>query len=178
MTDAGDRWNGKAARPLALPACFLALLALAAVSSGCATNSYMGIALAPGAAPAGLQQLARRAQGGDKQAQLALGIRYEEGDGVAPDRRQAMTLYRLAARASGGTLWVYAPSPGNGAPARVIPVDGGQRQAGLSEAKLRLTNKSSHALPCRAQNDKSLDAGHMTCVPEVEPSYTLGEGLE
>ncbi len=136
MADTGDRWKGKAARPLALPAC--TLLAVLLLSAGCSTSSYMGIALAPGAAPADLQQLARRAQGGDKQAQLALGIRYEEGDGVAPDRWRAMKLYRQAARDSGGTLWVYAPSPGNGAPARVIPVNLGLKHSGLLEARERL----------------------------------------
>lgn len=130
------------ARNLRRPYGLAALAGLALLCASCSSNSYMGIALAPGAAPFEVQQLARRAQGGDKQAQLALGIRYEEGDGVAPDQRQAMRLYRQAARDSGGTLWVYAPSPGNGAPARVIPVDRGPRQSGLAEAKLRLAGKS------------------------------------
>lgn len=119
---------------LSLLFCLAALLAAPA----CASTSYMGISTIPGEAAPEVQALAQRAQAGDKRAQLDLGIRFEEGKGVPRDTRRAMKLYRQAASDSGGRIWVYAPSPGNDAPARVMPVDKGPRQAGLEEAKRRL----------------------------------------
>jgi TPR repeat protein len=107
-------------------------------TSGCATNSYMGISLTPGAADASLQSLAARAQAGDKQAQLDLGIAYEEGRGVVADRNKARKLYRLASADSGGTAWVYTPPVGNGTSGRVMPVHMGVRQKGLAKARRRL----------------------------------------
>jgi hypothetical protein len=56
------------------------------VATACASSNYMGISLAPGAAPTDVQHLAARAQAGDKQAQLELGERFEEGRGVPTDR--------------------------------------------------------------------------------------------
>ena len=88
--------------------------------------------------PPELQALAERARGGDQQAQLELGIAYEEGRGVAADRKRAMKLYRMAAKDDPGTQWVYMPSPGGGAPAMVMPVKTGAPRAGLDEAKRRL----------------------------------------
>jgi hypothetical protein len=113
--------------------------ALLFAASACASHSYMGITLRPGQAPPELQDLARRAQAGDKQAQLDLGIRFEEGVGVAVDRKRAIRLYRQAASDSGGTIWVYSPPVGNGTTGRVIQVDQGVRQRGLSEAEDRLS---------------------------------------
>jgi hypothetical protein len=107
-------------------------------TSGCASNSYMGISYAPGAADASLQALAAKAQAGDKQAQLDLGVKLEEGRGVAPDRNKARRLYRLASADSGGTKWIYIPPVGNGTSGRVTPVNMGERQSGLKEAKERL----------------------------------------
>lgn len=112
----------------------LAILAL----SACASSEYMGISLKPGMAAIELQELARQAQAGDKHAQLELGIRYEEGHGIPIDIQLAKKLYTLAASDSGGTMWVYVPSPGNGAPSRVIPVNKELRQKGLEEARSRL----------------------------------------
>lgn len=106
--------------------------------TGCATHRYMGIPLTPGAAHPELQTLARRARSGDKQAQLDLGIRFEEGTGVSQDTNRAVRLYRMAASDSGGTMWVYSPPVGNGTSGRVIPMDQGVRQMGLREAKRRL----------------------------------------
>jgi len=108
-------------------------------SMACASSDYMGLSMAPGAALPEVQALARRAQAGDKQAQLDLGIRFEEGNGVQQDKKRARKLYRAAASDSGGTAWVYMPSPGNGAPGRVIPVDKGPRQPGLDEAKAKMS---------------------------------------
>ncbi|MBB4642634.1 SEL1-like repeat protein [Rhizorhapis suberifaciens] len=119
-------------RPTA-PLIGLALLG----ASACARSSYMGISMIPGAADRQVQALAVRAQAGDKQAQLDLGIRFEEGKGVPQDTARAVKLYQQAASDSGGRMWVYAPSPGNGAPARAIPIDRGPRQKGLEEAKRR-----------------------------------------
>lgn len=116
-----------------LPAA-LAILAL----SACASSEYMGISLKPGAAAAELQELARRAQAGDKQAQLELGIRYEEGRGVARDIAKARSLYRLAAADSGGPVWVYVPSVVAGQQGRVAQVGERPGQRGLVQAKLRL----------------------------------------
>jgi hypothetical protein len=114
-----------------------AAVSLAAVSA-CAAHSYMGIPLVPGRASPELQSLAHRAQSGDKQAQLDLGVRFEEGNGVPVDRKRAIILYRQAASDSGGTIWVYSPPVGNEAHGRVIQVGGGSRKPGLTQAKLRL----------------------------------------
>jgi TPR repeat protein len=111
---------------------------MAAGTAGCAGGSYAGIPLAADAADPELQQLARRAQTGDKQAQLELGIRYEEGRGVLRDLDRAERLYRGAAAASGGRTWVYSPSVRKGGSGRAIPVDRGPRQPGLAEAARRL----------------------------------------
>lgn len=107
-------------------------------TSACASSHYMGVALTPGAADQELQSLASRARSGDKQAQLDLGIRFEEGKGVPVDKARAKALYRQAAADSGGPMWIYMPSPGNGAKGRVVPVDTGPKQAGRDEAKRRL----------------------------------------
>lgn len=107
-------------------------------TGACTTHRYMGISITPGEASSDVQALAQRARAGEKQAQLDLGIRFEEGDGVPQDAGRASKLYRQAASDSGGTIWVYTPSPGNGAKGRVIPVDRGPRQAGLDDAKKRL----------------------------------------
>ena len=119
----------------------LVLGAILLGTTACTSSRYMGISMIPGEASPEVQGLAQRARSGDKPAQLDLGIRFEEGNGVPQDKKRALKLYRQAAGDSGGTVWVYAPSPGNGAPARVIPVDRGPRQAGLEEAKARLDTK-------------------------------------
>ena len=107
--------------------------------AGCvAPSRYMGISLKPGTADAAIQQQARHAMAGDKQAQLDVGIRFEEGAGVARDITAAKKLYRQAASDSGGTIWVYTPPVGNGTSGRVIPVQSGAKQYGLSEAGRRL----------------------------------------
>jgi hypothetical protein len=108
---------------------------------GCAApTSYMGISLAPGAAAGDVQDLARRAQAGDKQAQLDLGIAYEEGRGVEINLNRAERLYRMAAVDSGGVIWVYSPSTGNGDRGRVLPLSIGNSSQGLSLAQDRLAS--------------------------------------
>lgn len=108
-------------------------------SAGCASSSYMGISLNPGEAAPELQSLARRAKGGDKQARLDLGIRFEEGKGVPKNKVQAIKLYRQAAADSGGTMWVYSPPVRKGDRGTVIPIDRGAIRGGLVEAKARLS---------------------------------------
>ncbi|MBP8672245.1 MAG: SEL1-like repeat protein [Sphingobium sp.] len=135
------RAEGKQARrrALSLPALKSLFLSAALIaSSACATSSYMGISLTPGASDAELQSLASRARAGDKHAQLELGSRFEEGRGVPVDRGRAKALYRQAASDSGGTMWIYMPSPGNGAKGRVVPMDRGPKRPGLDEAKKQL----------------------------------------
>jgi len=122
-------------RRLPLLFCLAVLLAAPA----CTSTRYMGLSMVPGEAAPEIQALAQRAQAGDKQAQLNLGIRFEEGNGVPRDTRRAMKLYRRAAQTSGGRIWVYAPSPGNGAKGRVVPMYLGPKRKGLVEAMRRVS---------------------------------------
>ncbi|MDG5487390.1 hypothetical protein NYR55_01955 [Sphingomonas sp. BGYR3] len=109
----------------------------------------MGISLRPGAADPALQALAAKAQGGDKQSQYKLGQWFE--DSTEPKGlEKAIELYRKAAIADRGPLWVYTPSPGGGAPGRVIQVGIVQHQDGLEEAKARLQS----LMPCAEQKDE------------------------
>ncbi len=123
-------------RPLGKGMC-IALICL--MATACAPRSqYMGLDLRPGSADPAVQALAARASTGDKQAQLDLGIRFEEGAGVARDLTSAKKLYRQAASDSGGTIWVYTPPVGNGTSGRVVPVQSGTKQYGILEALKRL----------------------------------------
>ena len=98
----------------------------------------MGLSLKPGTVDPALQQLAQRARSGEKQAQLDLGIAFEEGRGVERNFRSARDLYQLAASDSGGTVWVYVPPTVKGQRGRVMPVANGPKASGLAEAKARL----------------------------------------
>lgn len=115
----------------------LPLLATFLMLPACSSQAFMGIPLTGGSDPT-LRSLAQRAMAGDKQAQLDLGIVYEEGLGTPVNIAKAKKLYRLASTDSGGTLWVYSPPVGNGTNGRVIPVDNGPKIDGLDEARLRL----------------------------------------
>ena len=126
------------ARRLRAAAAALLLLGVPLLASGCAASAYAGIPFAAGAADPELQWLAQRAQAGDKQAQLELGIRYEEGRGVPVDLARARRLYRLAAADSGGTMYVYSPPVGRHGRGGVIPIRSGPPQPGLVEARERL----------------------------------------
>ena len=108
--------------------------------AGCAAGqTFMGIDLRPGsAAPDTLQGLARNAHLGDKQAQLQLGLAFEQGVGVPRDISKAKALYRAAARPSGGPMWVYLPPPGPGLSGRVVQVGNQPVRPGLAEARARL----------------------------------------
>jgi len=119
-------------------------MAVALPLNGCVNSTYMGIPLAQGGADPELQQLAQRARSGDKQAQLKLGIAFEEGRGIPRDSGKAKWLYRHAASDSGDAVWTYIPSVGNGTQGRVIPLRKGTRRAGLVEAKVRLAALASN----------------------------------
>jgi TPR repeat protein len=119
-----------------------AALLLCAASSicGCAqsSGSYAGIPLAAGAADPEIQNLARRARASDKQAQLQLGIRYEEGLGIAPNLRRARSVYLAASRTTGGRSALHLPSASGKGGVATIPVSTGPRVEGLAEARHRL----------------------------------------
>ena len=104
---------------------------------GCA-KSYAGIALTAGAADPDLQALARSARSGDKRAQLELGIRYEEGRGVAPDPKRAAQLYRRAAMQTGGVRLAYVPAASKNGRGATVPISAGRLVPGLPEAAARL----------------------------------------
>lgn len=125
----------KTAKKRRKPSGFVALFALAALSSGCASSQYMGISLRPGAADPALQMLATRASVGNKQAQLDLGVRLFHGNGVTSDARRACRLFRMAATETPDRLWVYTPSPGGGAPARVLPISNKAPASGLTAVR-------------------------------------------
>lgn len=107
-------------------------------ASACTSNSYMGISLLPDRADLSVQKLAARAAVGDKDAQLKLGIRFEEGNGVVQNRSTAIKLYEHSARAEGETVWVYTPSVGNGTIGRVIQITENGSQPGNPTARERL----------------------------------------
>jgi len=114
-------------------------LALALALAGCgAPSSFQGISLAAGTASTEVQALARRAVAGDKWAQLQLGIRFEEGNGVAVNWDRAARLYRMAAATTGGTIMVYVPPVTPGRSGRVMPLSSGPRMTGLPQARERL----------------------------------------
>jgi len=83
-----------------------------------------------------IRRLGRAAMGGDKQAQLELGIRYEEGVGVPVDLAAAESLYRMAAEPVSGTIYIYTPGVGR-SPGGVTPVTLGPDTPGLGEAAKR-----------------------------------------
>lgn len=119
----------------------LAILSTALLLSACAApSSYMGISFSPGSAEPQIQTLARHAQTGDKHAQLALGIAFEEGNGVPTNVKRARKLYRSAATPSGGTTWVYVPPTRKGGKGYTKLVSMGQRIEGLEKARNRQAN--------------------------------------
>lgn len=114
----------------------LALLCLFTLGGCAKATSYAGIPLSPGAAARELQQLARAARSGNKQAQLELAQRLEHGTGIKPNRDAAIVLYRAAAADSGGTRIVFVPQRSGSI--RAVPINSGNFTPGLRTAKLRL----------------------------------------
>ena len=102
------------------------------------THEFMGLDFNSKGLSLEIRNLARHAQAGDKQAQLELGILFEEGRGIARDLQKAKTLYLMAATPNSGQIWIYSPSGGGAGRGRVMQIDGGKQQPGLPEAKVRL----------------------------------------
>jgi TPR repeat protein len=92
----------------------LALAAVGASSLGaCAARSvYEGIPLDKGAAEPGLQDLAKRAKAGNRQARLELGKRFEDGRGVVRDVQRACAIFTRTPSGTARETWVYTPSTG------------------------------------------------------------------
>jgi hypothetical protein len=133
--------NARAAFALYTPALSLALPAALLLSACAVPTHYAGIDLRPESIVAPeVQSLAGRAQNGDKQSQLDLGIRYEEGRGVPQDLKRARTLYRTAATQTGGTIFVYVPASRKGGHGYVTPVNTGPVVLGLAAARERLNS--------------------------------------
>lgn len=123
---------------------WVALLVPALYLTACGTlvrdrlvHSYMGIPFDASETSPEIAALASRSLAGDKQAQLDLGIAFEEGRGVGPDLDKAQKLYQLAASESSGPVTVYVPGVG-GAAGRILRVGGENFLPGLPEAKSKL----------------------------------------
>jgi hypothetical protein len=128
-----------AAFATSIPALSRALPAALLLSACAAPTHYAGIDLRPASLVApDVQSLAQRAQNGDKQSQLDLGIRYEDGRGVPQDLKRARALYRMAATQTGGTIFVYVPASRKGGHGYVTPVNTGPVVPGLAAARERL----------------------------------------
>lgn len=112
------------------------MLAAALLLGGCAAGRACAPPLQAGAG-AEITSLQCAAAAGDKGAQLALGIRYEEGDGVPRDLNRAEQLYRRAARADRSGLYVYVPPAGGQRYGRVVKMGEPKSTPGLAEARIR-----------------------------------------
>ena len=127
----------------------LRLVALALVLAGCGMPThYAGIPLARGKADPDLQLLAWRGLADDNAAQLELGIRFEEGNGVPVDLARARNLYRLAGNASGGSVNVCTPAGRDGVNCALV--DLGPPPPGLPEARRRYRALAEGATCSRA----------------------------
>ena len=114
----------------------LGLATITLALTACAPATYAGIPLRAGTSDSELQSLARRARAGDGEAQLRLGIRFEEGRGVARDLRRARALYLDAAtRPSKRRTALYLPRKGGGGSVKLFPGD--LKFSGNEEALLR-----------------------------------------
>jgi TPR repeat protein len=146
-----------------IPGC--AAWLMAALGSCTASQSYMGIGLAPGAAPTEIQSLARQAGAGDKRAQWQLGIAFEEGRGLPRSCTAARRLYRLAAAASGGASLAYLPAAGKGGRGMVVPSYSGPLVAGLAEAQQRLITLRRNAGHCPVRQGAQVRLEPQDAVP-------------
>ena len=124
-------------RRLSLPFAVAAATTLTALA-GCSgtADRYQGISLSADHVDPELRALARLAAAGHKRAQLALGIRFETGDGVPLDLRRAERLYRMAATTTGRGD-VYYPSVRMKTVGRLMQTYEVPR-SGLPEAQARL----------------------------------------
>lgn len=122
-----------------LPAVILTAAASLGLSA-CVSSALPGIPAKAGAADPQLQALARDAlRGQDKQAQLALGIRYEYGRGVPINWKLAAQLYLAAATGSRGGIMGMT----NGIAMNIAPPSKGLPEAKARYEALRAKMKAS-----------------------------------
>ena len=117
----------------------LALSIAGIILTSCTPKRYMGISLEEGAAPAAIQALGQRARGGNKEAQLELGVLFEDGIGLEQNLTRAKYLYRRASKDTKHSVWVYMPAAGYKGRGGVVK----SRfvvQRRVSEAEYRLRN--------------------------------------
>ncbi len=118
----------------------LTATAMACLLGACTSNpdSFQGITLGAEQADNPLRALARRAAAGDKRAQLALGVRFETGDGIPVDLDRAERLYRMAAITSGDEQTVYYPGIRPKSQGKILPRWFHMPRYGLPAAQARL----------------------------------------
>lgn len=134
--------SSRASRSFRVASAALALLCAQPLLAGCAANSLVGIPFAAGVADPELQALATRARAGDKQAQLELGIRYEEGHGVPMNLHQAERLYLQAVRGATDVRATWSPGVGS-SPGQLIYTDQARGASPLLPAIIRLNRLRS-----------------------------------
>ncbi len=98
----------------------------------------LDIAALAGAADSDGPGLQCRADRGDTQAAVALGRRYELGDGVARDPRRAAQLYQAAATAIPKTTAIYAPPVRVGGRGQMLLIANPNAGAGSAAAQFYL----------------------------------------
>lgn len=115
----------------------LLILSLLLAPGACASLPDSCRMVAP-SAQAPLSELECASDGGDKQAMLELGRRYEAGSGVRQDFARAASLYRRAATAIPRRSAIYMPPVRRGGTGQVMFFDNANAEAGLAEAHYRL----------------------------------------
>jgi hypothetical protein len=113
----------------------LAGLLFCVPTSSCATSQIFGIDMAAPSTSDEVKILARKAQAGDKPAQLELGKRFEAGRGVPEDLDRAAKLYATAASPHDGASIRTFYSPSGGVSTTVL--NGGGAGGGLPYAAVR-----------------------------------------
>lgn len=110
-------------------------LLLCVLLSSCAVGQAFGIDLTAASTPEEVKVLARKAQGGDKLAQLELGKRFEAGRDVPKDLARAAKLYAAAAAPIDGASIRTLYTPNGGVSTTVL--NGGGAGGGLPYAAVR-----------------------------------------
>ncbi|MCJ2185641.1 SEL1-like repeat protein [Novosphingobium beihaiensis] len=125
------------------------------LSSGCVSNSYMGIPLAPGKADAGVQELAKQARNGDKQAQFRLGLEFERGCFLPKNTHLAERLYqRSMHRDKMVEVPVYLPGTSGNA-GSIYPMTVGRQNPSVSKSQMEFeTIRSIAEASARCPNDQ------------------------
>lgn len=123
-------------RPLKTLGAAVAGLLLCVLLSSCAASQVFGVDLTAPSTSEEVKVLARKAQGGDKLAQLELGKRFEAGSGVPKDLARAAKLYAAAAAPIDGASirTLYTP---NGGVSTTVLNGGGGAGGGLPYAAVR-----------------------------------------